>query len=311
MKYADYMRQIGKPLHITEPELAELRRHLRRLYNRGMSYAQIAASAPGEHNETSVAKIVNEWSGATHRDLYVDLMKATFEVDYGRKTGRRMDSTGVRRRLRALVAAGFGYNVLGELMDCSAQAIYQLVKSEAPAHSSTVARVCMLYDKIAYSDPFDYGATMLGVSRAKGVARRNGWAPVQCWDEDTVDDPAAHPEWTGACGTPRGFRIHYRDGILPVCQPCKDARAEHLATLNRGRGGREAIAEFNRDKFIAVRTEKGYTVRALAQCAGVDEQCIGHWEKGRSKPTAHTLEKILRTLDVSWEDVCDETSEAV
>ena len=47
------------------------------------------------------------------------------------------------------------------------------------------------------------------------------------WDDDTIDDPAAFPDWTGKCGTPDGYDAHYKMKILPSCQPCRDARAAY------------------------------------------------------------------------------------
>lgn len=211
-KYADYCRAIGKPLIVTQAEVTELRAHLGGLYERGMSYKQIADSAPGGHSETGVAKILNGTYVSVHRSVYNHLMLATFEVSYGRKTGRKVPSHGVRRRLQALVAQGFGYTVLGDLMDVSIQAVYQLIRSNR-THSSTLARITILYDKLQNADPMDYGSTELGVVRAKAAARKHGWAPPHCWDPDTIDDPDAFPEWTGACGTVQGWRIHYRDKI--------------------------------------------------------------------------------------------------
>lgn len=49
------------------------------------------------------------------------------------------------------------------------------------------------------------------------------WAPVGAWDEDTLDDPDAAPDWTGRCGTPGGAEAHRRRGT-PTCQACRDVR---------------------------------------------------------------------------------------
>jgi hypothetical protein len=223
-KYADLMRAQGTPLMVLPEEFEQAQKVVTRLYNKGMAFSQIGESCKEFMHETTVAKIYNGTIGTIHRDTYTNILTARYVPVTGHRCGRRMDPTGVRRRMQALVADGFGYNVIGDVMGIRLQAVYQLCTRESLAFASTLSYVVPVYEKLAGQDPYAYGATKLGVSRAKGVARRKGWAPSHCWDEDTIDDPQAAPEWTGQCGTVYGFRIHYRDGILPVCGPCSKAR---------------------------------------------------------------------------------------
>ncbi|MCQ9186232.1 hypothetical protein KMT30_45815, partial [Streptomyces sp. IBSBF 2953] len=70
--------------------------------------------------------------------------------------------------------------------------------------------------------PAEHGASQGGITRARRHALAHGWAPVGAWDDDTIDDPGAHPDWTGKCGTTEGFWAHrYIDA--PACGPCRDA----------------------------------------------------------------------------------------
>lgn len=242
-RFADKMRKLGTPLLVRPEELEQARVHATRLYNRGMSYAQIAATAPTDMNETTVAKVINKWTETIHRDTYNALMRTYYVAPQGWRTGRKMDPVGVRRRMQALVADGFGYNVLGGVMGISLQAVFQLCTREAPAHASTYGYVVPVYEKLEGKDPMAYGATKLGVSRALGTARRHEWAPSMCWDADTIDDPAAFPEWTGACGTVTGYNLHRseqvhvkqmrdrngKDRLTVLCEPCCAARVESKA----------------------------------------------------------------------------------
>lgn len=223
-KYADYMRAQGTPLMVKPEELEQARLHIARLYNRGMSFAQIGESCAQFMHETTIAKAYHGWTGTIHRHTYELILTARYVPPTGLRTGRKMDATGVRRRMQALVADGFGYNIIGDVMGIRLQAVFQLATREAPAFASTYGYVVPVYEKLAGQDPFAYGATKLGVTRALRVAERHGWSPSHTWDADTIDDPCAAPEWTGRCGTVYGWRIHYRDGILPVCQPCAVAR---------------------------------------------------------------------------------------
>lgn len=239
-KYADYMRALGTPLMVTPEEYEQARTHVKRLAARGMSCQGIADTANVWIHDTSVAKVLHGTNKTMHRDTFNAIMSTTYDPPTGWRTGRRMDSTGVRRRMQALVADGFGYNVLGGVMGISLQAVYQLCTRQSPSFASTYGYVVPVYEKLEGKDPHAYGATKLGVSRARGVARRNDWAPSTCWDPDTIDDPDAFPEWTGACGTVTGYNLHRKERILVrtytdkngaermnvLCEPCCEARMQ-------------------------------------------------------------------------------------
>jgi hypothetical protein len=233
------MRRRGTPLMVTPAELEEVTTHVKRLWVRGMSCQQIADTAPGFMHDTTVAKVLRGWhTRSIHRDTYTLLMQTYYVPPTGWRTGRHMDSVGVRRRMQALVADGFGYNVLGGVMGISLQAVYQLCTREADTFASTLGYVVPVYEKLEGKDPMAYGATKLGVSRAKGTARRHNWAPSHTWDTDTIDDPDAFPEWTGACGTVTGYNLHRkervhvkmdrdrhgRERMTVLCDACCEAR---------------------------------------------------------------------------------------
>lgn len=137
-----------------------------------------------------------------------------------------IDGTGTRRRLRALVAAGWPQGQLADRLGMGRGNFGKFMTADGPMHVSTERAVRRLYDELWREDPAGHGVTAQAVSRARNHARRSGWAPVGAWDDDLIDDPAAFPDWTGQCGTPKGYHAHYRHRILPVCQPCRDARAE-------------------------------------------------------------------------------------
>jgi len=82
-----------------------------------------------------------------------------------------------------------------------------------------------LYDELWQADPADHGASPGGITRARRYAAERRWAPPQAWDDDTIDNPDAFPDWTGQCGTPQGVGAHRRAGI-PACDPCRRARNE-------------------------------------------------------------------------------------
>jgi transcriptional regulator with XRE-family HTH domain len=54
-----------------------------------------------------------------------------------------------------------------------------------------------------------------------------------------------------------------------------------------------------------LREQKGLSVRALAEKAGVDFSAINRIELGKSTPKLSTLEKLAKTLGVSIRDLID------
>ena len=92
---------------------------------------------------------------------------------------------------------------------------------------STERAARTLYERLWNTDPREHGVSLHSYNRARRHAATHGWAPPAAWDDDRLDDPAAHPDWTGSCGTPSGAAAHRRDGLLPVCRPCLDAAAAH------------------------------------------------------------------------------------
>jgi hypothetical protein len=140
-----------------------------------------------------------------------------------------VDATGTRRRLQALVAAGWPQCRLGERLGVTPGNFWKLMQ-QSQVTAGRLRAVRALYDELWRADPAEHGIDAQAISRARNHARVNTWAPVGAWDEDTIDDPAACPDWTGCCGTVTGYNAHYTNRLLPVCDRCRDAKAESRRT---------------------------------------------------------------------------------
>jgi hypothetical protein len=151
---------------------------------------------------------------------------------------------GTRRRLRALVAVGWPQQILAARLGMAPGNFGTMLGCEHVLVRRALA-VRALYDELFQADPVEHGASPAGVTRARQRARENGWAPPGAWDDDTIDDPAAFPDWTGRCGTPEGYKAHLLHRI-PSCQPCRDAKAaaarERRAARRAELGGRGSAA---------------------------------------------------------------------
>lgn len=143
--------------------------------------------------------------------------------------GALTDSTGTRRRLQALVLAGWPQARLATELGMDRTNFNKTIHADQ-VRASTKTAVRAMYDRLWRTDPRDHGVSNHSHIRSINLGRAKGWAPVGAWDDDTIDDPAAAPDWTGRCGTPQGYWAHYTSG-LPVCPACSQAAHEHRKQL--------------------------------------------------------------------------------
>ncbi|MEV4784068.1 hypothetical protein AB0K53_01190 [Streptomyces tuirus] len=138
-----------------------------------------------------------------------------------------IDGTGTRRRLQALVYAGWTQSELARRMPMDRGNFGRTIVSGL-VEAATVRTTRRLYDELWRLDPVEAGVPAHPAASARKIAAARGWAPIGAWDDDRIDDPDAWPDWTGWCGTPRGRTIHHRTKI-PVCQPCRTAAQQQTA----------------------------------------------------------------------------------
>ncbi|MFJ6316024.1 hypothetical protein ACIQJW_08085 [Streptomyces californicus] len=185
--------------------------------------------------------------------------------------GQYIDSTGTVRRVRALIALGY---TLIEIAEAATVAVarVQTLAAGYPSLRRTVAnRIANAYRELSETPGTN--------TRAKNRAIANRWAPPAAWDDDTIDDPAAIPDWTGHCGTDRGWWTHRQQNI-PMCDACDQAhtqwkhdhqhlpRTELMASLNASRAAAsqrgEAIAHDGRELLA-----QGHTPEQAAARLGI------------------------------------------
>lgn len=134
-----------------------------------------------------------------------------------------IDGTGTRRRLQALVYAGWTQSELARRIQMNRANFGKTIVSGL-VEVATLKTTHAIYDQLWRVDPTTVGVPAFRADAARQIAASRGWAPIGAWDDDRIDDPTAFPDWTGHCGTPLGRRIHYRIKV-PVCQPCRDVAA--------------------------------------------------------------------------------------
>lgn len=137
--------------------------------------------------------------------------------------GKTIDAVGTTRRVQALRALGYSPAFIAKAFGFSETHVRQLSRGDQPTVRHRIAvKVAKVFAELAATPaPRSTSATM-----SRNYATAHGWAPPGAWDD--IDDPNAIPEWTGHCGTDRGWWKHTVDAI-PACPRCETAHAAWLA----------------------------------------------------------------------------------
>ncbi|MGW0939089.1 helix-turn-helix domain-containing protein [Streptomyces sp. NPDC002666] len=287
-----FERATGKPRTCTPAELAEAVAHLHRLRDEAGMSGLAMAEQLGMHR-TNITSIMRGTRKAIYRATYDAVMSLEPAPLTPTMRGAHVNPVGTARRLRALTAAGWSGDLLARLMGVTQKTISKrTLDDNQPVLSSVRTLVADWYEKLQHADPYDYGETPQGRGRALGRARRHGYAPPGCWDTDTIDDPDAYPEWTGACGTPRGRAVHRRAGI-PICPACRTAAS----------GPVQQLPPFLASELKAHAEARGLTPATLAARIGVHENTVSRWWNGWRAPGLTTRQELAHVLGVAVTDL--------
>lgn len=198
----------------TSPDHAATRIH--QLLNKGWSQTQISdASGVGRRG---IGDIVQKARPSISRETERKILTLCPGPP---PPPRDVEATATVRRLRALIAAGHSSSSIAAELGLHPDALGKIARHELPHVRTTTAQaVAAIYTQLAETR---------GLSeRARRHAATRNWAPPTAWDPDTIDNPDAHAEWTGHCGTDRGYHLHKIERIA-ICPPCEAAHQQWLA----------------------------------------------------------------------------------
>ncbi|WP_405747710.1 helix-turn-helix domain-containing protein [Streptomyces canus] len=207
--------------------------HVQKLQASGMSQALIARRAG--ISQTTVSYIINGVIRSCQRGKALGLL-AVQPGQFDERAER--PAIGACRRARALYAIGHGRESISATCGLSVCTIGQIANGRYNHIDGRIDAAIRLAYRTLGDTP---GPSRKAIHRAASQQ----WAPVGAWDDDRIDDPAATPDWTGHCGSDRGFWMH-RNQKLPMCARCETAHTEWLAE-------RVDLAprQLNREKFQA------------------------------------------------------------
>ncbi len=285
------LRELGRPQYVLPHEFEEALGILRTARDGyGMSAVMIAQQV-GIPQQASISRLLSGFQTGLTRPQYEKIKTLVFErPDPDQlRTGGRCNPAGTVRRVQALVEAGFPFIFLGGYLGKTRQGMQSLARPDREfVFGSTVVKITELYDKLRDTEPADYGVTADQSRRARQAAERRGFLPAHVWDDETIDDPEAHPEWTGACGTRVGRSIHKREGI-PVCDACRRPVAYAPDSEDW---------ELDAKYLCALMDRAEVTKNMLATHLGVAHGTVGTWRWGTRRPTTDKLEQIAAYFGV-------------
>ena len=106
---------------------------------------------------------------------------------------QQIDGLGTRRRIRALMALGWSTAVLDAELGKARTYTTALLRRNGPVYVTTAQQYAALYERLSMTLPPDETRYQRQfASRARNLARRNGWPPPLAWDD--IDDPNERPQ---------------------------------------------------------------------------------------------------------------------
>ncbi|MFE5895868.1 helix-turn-helix domain-containing protein [Streptomyces sp. NPDC056488] len=162
-------------------------RHLRKLHDAGISYAQIARQS-GLH-ENHVHRIANGHSKQV-RPATAEAILALTAESVQRKV---LPITGSARRLQALAAIGWPFTTLATYIGMNPRGISR-INYQPYIFQSTAKAIVAAYERLKDQKPEDHGVSLVGAQKSRALAERRGW-PDPLWWEDMghIDDPEFDP----------------------------------------------------------------------------------------------------------------------
>lgn len=280
-KRSKYLRDTGRSMWLNPQEYERALKRLRWLVeDRGMSHRAVGEIVGG--HQTGVSGHLSGRHTTMKRDLGNAIMSVAPPSPPGKSddaTGfplgsRRCDPTGSVRRMQALCARGWTGAWLNDYVgNWSPGQANRLIANEPPGAKRPFRfvsgyrrdQIVALYDKLETVDPADMGLPQESIRRALAVARKRKLAPPHCWDSDTIDDPAAWPEWTGLCNTNAGYSYH-RANDIPMCAACLKAHSTYT-----GQHGQHSQLDI---VTIGELTAAGYSAKEIAERLHISDRSV-------------------------------------
>lgn len=213
-KHRNYLASTGRSVLV---DVAPARTHLRYLTDNGDALTVLAEQLDCPRG--TLASVLNGPRKRINRTLANQIL--IIRPGHASAGNRSVPAVGATRKIRALIALGHALRTISLAAGMENTTASNLLNGKPETiHYELAQRVHKGYRALC-STPGTH-------TRSLRRAQREGWAPPAAWDDEQIDDPNAAPDWTGHCGTDRGWWMH-TSLKLPMCQACKDAHVQWKA----------------------------------------------------------------------------------
>ena len=167
-----------------------VRQHVRALMDGGVGWHRIARLSGVPSGSVSRLLYGDSQGRPPSRGLRPETARKLLAVTIDQAAdGARIDGTGTRRRLQALVAIGWSGSELMRRMGRIPTNFGFLVEGgQVKAHTARAVRE--LYEQLWNTAPPETSREeKISASRSRRHASDRGWPPPMAWDDDTIDRP--------------------------------------------------------------------------------------------------------------------------
>ncbi len=226
-----------------------VRGHLARLTRAGIGYRQVARLS-GVHYSLLTRLVWGEPSRGRRPSERVrcELAERILAVDVDAANlapGGRIDATGTRRRLQALITLGWSQAELARRLGRGTNSLRGTITASRVT-SVTAAAVHAVYEHLWNTAPDESTAARAdAAATARAHARQHGWLAPLAWD-DIDTDPEPQPPATAA---------------MP---PDVDELDIEIAIDRLTAGQRVRLSMAERDEVIRVLTDRGHSLEQIA-----------------------------------------------
>jgi hypothetical protein len=213
-----------QPLADAQP----VREHVQALRDAGASTTSIAHAA--KVSTATLARIIygdnGNRPGARMRHESADALLAVRIEDCKIASGTPIDATGTRRRLQALVAAGWSFTALAAEIGIHSRPLGDMARATR-VRAGSAHKVKTAYKRLVLITPEQAGVHSQARKLARRVAEREGWLLAGVWED--IDDPNCQPDTGTYRPIVKGGRDSMRRAEIAHLLGC----GESIATIAR------------------------------------------------------------------------------
>lgn len=230
------------------------REHVQQLRSVGISLQRIATLSGVGYGTVSKLAYGNPSSPPPVKRVRHDTEARLLNLRAGSVTvpaGARVEATGSRRRLQALIAAGWPLPTLAQRLGRSPRNLRRTMNANLITHASA-RRISTTYDELRNVPPPGHTAVERArASLARVTARESGWLPPWAWDDidgDTEDLAMEQDELEGSL--------------------------DEIAIEQALQGEPVHLTRAERDEVIARLTKGGLSARQIADLIGTSSRNV-------------------------------------